>query len=296
MSELNSCRICPRNCGINRYVSKGYCGANDKVRINLWQKHFGEEPVISGIKGSGTVFFSNCNLNCIYCQNYQISQNGWGKDFFKEEVIDIFRDLEKSDVHNLNLVSPMHYSHQLIPVLKKFKAESNLPVVWNTNSYEKVQTLKKVENLVDVYLADLRYFESKNSGKYSFAPDYFDFASKAVLEMYRQVGNLEIDENGIAHRGLLIRLLVLPNNSNRIDKILNWIYNNFGKNIYLSIMAQYYPTYKADNFPELKRGISEEEYDAVLQLIEEYNFKNVFLQEVEQSPEWTPDFKKNKDE
>ena len=294
MDELKNCKICPRNCGTNRYVSKGYCGAGNKIRINLWQKHFGEEPVISGSKGSGTVFFSNCNLNCVYCQNYQISQEGWGDDFSNEEVLEIFNKLEASDIHNLNLVTPTHFTSQLQPVLKNFKTKSNkLPIVWNTNSYEKVESLKKMENLVDIYLADLKYFESSNSKKYSFATDYFDYASKAILEMYRQVGNLRIDENGIAQRGLLIRLLVLPNNSNRIDKILNWIYMNFGKNIYLSVMAQYYPAFKANKFEEINRGIFKDEYEGILQLIEEYNFKNVFIQEVEQSPEWTPNFRKN---
>ena len=292
MDNLKSCKICPRNCGINRYLSKGYCGAGVKIKINLWQKHFGEEPVISGTKGSGTIFFSNCNLNCVYCQNYQISQEGWGNEFSNQEVLEILNKLSDSDVHNINLVTPTHFTSQLHRVLKDFKKENNIPIIWNTNSYEKVDSLRKMENLVDIYLADLKYIESNNSHKYSLATNYFDYASKAILEMYNQVGNLKIDENGIAQKGLLIRLLVLPNNSNRIDKILNWIYQNFGKEIYISVMAQYYPTFKANKFAEINRGITEDEYEGVLQLIEEYGFKNVFIQEVEQSPEWTPNFKK----
>jgi putative pyruvate formate lyase activating enzyme len=290
MDDLKNCKICPRNCGVNRYVSKGSCGAGDRIRVNLWQKHFGEEPVISGTKGSGTIFFSNCNLKCVYCQNYQISQEGWGEDYSNDEVLKIFNKLEESDVHNINLVTPTHFTSQLFPIIKDFKAKSKLPIVWNTNSYEKVESLKKIENLVDIYLSDLKYFEPNNSKKYSFSSDYFDYASTAILEMYRQVGNLKLDKKGIAKKGLIIRLLVLPNNSNRIDKILHWIYKNFGKDVYISVMAQYYPTFKADKFEEINRGITEDEYEGVLQLIEEYGFKNAFIQEVEQSPEWTPKF------
>ena len=294
MNRLTNCKICPRNCGINRFVTKGYCGAKDKIRINLSQKHFGEEPFISGSKGSGTVFFSNCNLNCVYCQNYQISQQGWGQDYSNEEVFRIFKNLEAEGIHNLNLVTPTHFTIQLLSLLKDFKETSNLPIIWNTNSYEKLESLKLLDGLVDIYLADLKYFNSENSQKYSSAGDYFKYASKAILEMFRQVGHLKLDKNGIAKKGLIIRLLVLPNNSNRIDKLLKWIYLNFGKDIYLSVMAQYYPTFKANEFKEINRGIQQGEYDGVLQLIEEYGFKNVLIQEVEQSPNWTPHFVKNK--
>jgi len=294
LSRLENCDICPRNCHINRKTNIGYCKVSDKIKINLWQNHFGEEPFISGTKGSGTIFFSGCNLGCVYCQNYKISQKAFGKEYAIDEVSQIMLNLQTENVHNINLVTPTHFSVQLLLSIKNALEKGlNIPIVWNTSAYEKIEILQKLSGYIDIYLADMRYFNNENSLRYSKAKDYPKVSQQAILEMYRQVGDIILDENGIAKSGLLIRILVLPNSSNDVENILKWIKTNIGNKVYISLMSQYYPTFMADKFKELDRGLNINEYENAKEFLYKYGFENVFLQDVEQTPYWTPKFKEN---
>lgn len=289
--ELENCRICPRACGINRYKETGYCLASADIKVNLHQLHFGEEPVISGTHGSGTIFFSHCNLKCIYCQNYTISNEGNGNIVSEEQCLNMMLNLQEQGAHNINLVTPTHYSIQLARILHKAKLQGlRIPVVWNSNAYESVDTLKRLDGLVDIYLPDLKYASAKNSELYSHAADYPEFARQAIKEMHRQVGYLKCDENTIGMRGLLIRLLVLPDNIAGVSESLEWINAELGNETSISLMAQYYPAWQATNYKELNRGINDAEYNEVLKTLERFNFNNGFTQELSCSDVWTPDF------
>jgi len=292
--ELEDCRICPRDCSINRYKETGYCRASADIKVNLYQLHFGEEPVLSGTSGSGTIFFSHCNLNCIYCQNYTISYEGNGNIVSEEQCLEMMLNLQEQGAHNINLVTPTHYSIQLARILHKAKLQGlKIPVVWNSNAYESVETLKRLDGLVDIYLPDLKYASSKNSGLYSHTADYPEFARKAIKEMHRQVGYLKCDDKGIAIKGLIIRLLVLPENIAGVSESLEWINSELGNETCISLMAQYYPAWQAKNYPELNRGIDKQEYNEVLYTLERIEFNNGFTQELSCSDEWTPDFTQN---
>lgn len=283
------CNICPRVCNVDRKTQKGYCGMGEEIYLARAAKHFWEEPPISGTKGSGTVFFSGCNLGCIYCQNYDISHNGLGKAVSEERLGEIFRELINDGAHNINLVNPTHYALKIKSVLEKYKPE--VPVVYNSSGYEQVGTLKALEGLVDIYLPDLKYISSERSDKYSGAKDYFDFASKALLEMKRQCPEDVFDEKGIMQKGVIIRHLILPGNTNQSLKILEWIKNNFGTDVYLSLMSQYTPCGEAEKFTELKRKITDREYEKVICAAEDMGFKNLFIQEKESASEkFIPDF------
>jgi putative pyruvate formate lyase activating enzyme len=290
--ELTDCRICPHTCGVNRYETTGVCRASAEIKINLHQLHYGEEPCLSGTSGSGTIFFSHCNLKCVFCQNHSISQLGWGKYASEEQVINMMLELQDKSAHNINLVTPTHYSVQLAEILHKAKGRGlHIPVVWNSNAYENVSTLSRMEGLVDIFLPDLKYADCIYSEKYSQAPEYPMVARQAILEMHRQVGNLKLDEAGIATRGLMIRLLVMPGNVAGITDSLQWIHDAMGNEVFLSVMAQYYPTPQVHGFPEINRGISRTEYDEVLETLERLDFVNGYTQELSCSDEWTPDFR-----
>ncbi|MDX9870173.1 MAG: radical SAM protein [Candidatus Cloacimonadales bacterium] len=288
-----ACSQCPHCCDVDRVTVLGLCKANNQIKINTYLLHKGEEPVISGENGSGTIFFSHCNLKCVYCQNYKISDWGYGKYYSVDEVAEIMLSLQKNGAHNINLVSPTHYSLQIKEAIILAKEKGlDIPIVWNSNSYERVETLLQLEGLVDIYLADFKYWDDNNAIKYSAAPNYAEHAKKAILEMYRQVGNLKIDDDtGLAYRGLLIRLLVLPQNINGIQSVLNWISEEVGNMTYLSLMSQYYPTHRADEFPEINRPITRDEYDYAVHIMEGLGFENGFTQEMGITPEWTPNFK-----
>jgi putative pyruvate formate lyase activating enzyme len=289
--ELTQCRICPQNCGIDRYTRTGFCQATAELRINLHQLHFGEEPVISGDKGSGTIFFSHCNLRCVFCQNHTISHLGNGAITTPEDCIKMMLELQDKGAHNINLVTPMHYSLQLADILHNAKSRGlQIPVVWNSNAYENVETLKLLEGLVDIYLPDLKYASDSHSIKYSNASDYPNIAHKALLEMYRQVGNLTLDLEGIAQRGMIIRILVMPNNIAGVSDSLNWIKDNLGNETCISLMAQYYPTWKASNYDAINRGITQNEYNEALDALLSMGFDNGYTQDLSCSDEWTPDF------
>ena len=228
IKELEQCKLCPHNCKVNRLNGEiGRCKCTDKIKVALASLHKFEEPCISGTNGSGTVFFSNCNLNCIFCQNYEISHLGKGKDITVEELADIFIEQQEKGAHNINLVTPTMYVVQIIEALKIAKKNGlNIPIIYNTNSYENIETIQMLEGYVDVYLPDLKYYSDELAKKYSKAKDYFENATKAIQEMYRQVGKPEFDENGMIKKGVIIRHLILPNYIQNTKNILKWIKGN----------------------------------------------------------------------
>lgn len=291
LSELNKCNLCPHECNINRNDGKiGRCRASNKVKIALYSTHNFEEPCISGTKGSGTVFFSNCNLNCVYCQNYEISQLGKGKEITIEELSDIFLIQQEKHVENINLVTPTSYVPQIIQAIKIAKNKGlKIPIVYNTNSYENIETLKILEGYIDIYLPDLKYSQNDLGKRYSNIDNYFEIATKAIKEMVRQVGVPKINKNGIIQKGVIIRHLVLPNNIENSKKVLKWIKENLPEEIYISIMAQYFPTYKAKDNNELNRKLTKDEWSEIENYIEELNIKNGYVQELgEHEEEYVP--------
>lgn len=298
LEELDKCTICPHKCKINRNENQiGRCKAKDTVKIALYSIHNFEEPCISGEKGSGTVFFSNCNLNCVYCQNYEISQLGKGKEITIEELADIFLKQQAKDVENINLVTPTSYVPQIIEAIKMARAKGlKLPIVYNTNSYENIETIKMLEGYVDIYLPDLKYVDNELAKKYSNIENYFEIATQAIKEMIRQVGETKIDENGMMQKGVLIRHLVLPNNVENSKKVLKWIRENLPKNTYISVMAQYFPTYKAKDMIDLNRKLTKEEWKEIEDYIYELEIENGYVQELgeheeEYVPQWEFDDK-----
>lgn len=251
--------------------------------------HFWEEPPISGTNGSGTVFFSGCNLRCVFCQNNEISHCCFGKDVSESELMTIFDKLIEKGVHNLNLVTPSHYAPMLADVLKKYN--SPVPVVWNTSSYESVDTIKSLEGLVDIYLPDIKYVDSAPAKKYSAAENYFEIASAAVLEMFRQVGNLQLDENGIAKKGIIIRNMVLPGNISQSRKAFDFVADNISIDTYISVMRQYTPYGKAKEMKPIDRPLSSREYSLVKEYVMELGFENCYFQKKTSSDEiFIPDF------
>ena len=291
--ELKECKICPNNCKVNRRDGNiGICKADDKVKIALATLHFFEEPCISGEKGSGTVFFSNCNLSCKFCQNYEISALGKGKEITIEELVNTFLDLQNQGANNINLVTPTIYAYQIIEALKIAKNKGlKIPIVYNSNGYESVETLKALEGHIDVYLPDLKYYYDDIALKYSGIKDYFKNAIEAIKEMYRQVGYPELDEYGIIKKGVIIRHLVLPNYIENSKKVLEWIKNNIDERVYISIMAQYFPCYKAKEIKELSRKLSKEEYEEFEQFVYDLDIKNGYMQELgEHEEEYVPNF------
>lgn len=283
------CNICPRMCDADREETLGYCKMPWDFKIARAAKHFWEEPPISGEKGSGTVFFSGCNLGCAYCQNYSISHCAEGKLISEARLKEIFSELIAQGVHNINLVNPTHYALQLKKILSEYK--SSVPVVYNSGGYERTQTLRNLEGLVDVYLPDLKYVDSEKSERYSQAKDYFSFASKALIEMKRQCPENIYDEKGLLKKGLIVRHLILPKNTNQSIKVLQWIYDNLGEDTAISLMAQYTPCGSIEELPEIQRRITQREYEKVLCFAEDLGFKNIFTQDPSSAKEeFIPDF------
>lgn len=293
MIELDECKICPHKCKINRNEGKiGRCRAGKDVRIALASIHNYEEPCISGTNGSGTVFFSNCNLNCIYCQNYEISQQGKGKDISIEHLAEIFINQQNKNVNNINLVTPTMYVPQIIEAIKIARNMGlKIPIVYNSNGYENVETIKMLDGYIDVYLPDLKYYSNELSKKYSNVDNYFEIAVEAIKEMKRQVGNPVFDENGIIKKGMIIRHLILPNHILNTKKILKYIKENFDEDTYVSVMAQYFPTYKAKQNDKINRKISKKEYREVEEFLYCLDLKNGYIQELgEHEEEYVPTF------
>lgn len=293
MKELENCEICPHRCKINRNDGQiGRCKCDDKIKIALASIHNFEEPCISGTKGSGTVFFSNCNLNCIYCQNYEISQLGKGKEITIHELAEIFLDQQRNNVHNINLVTPTMYALQIIEAIKIAKKQGlNIPIIYNTNGYENIETIKLLNGLIDVYLPDLKYFSNTIAVKYSNANNYFKIATEAIKEMYNQVGTAKFDEEGIIKKGVIIRHLVLPNHIQNSKNILKWIKENMPEDVYVSVMAQYFPTYKAKEDAYINRKLTKKEYKEIENYLYTLNIENGYIQELgEHEEEYVPNW------
>lgn len=282
------CKICPRQCRVDRSTKLGFCGQSNIVKIAKVMLHQWEEPIISGGKGSGAIFFSGCNLKCIYCQNYQISSYGEGKEVTVEALAELFKQLEQSGAENINLVTPTHFTNQIIKALKIYRPK--IPIVWNTSGYESVETIKKLKNYVDIYLTDLKYCSRVLSTEFSCATDYFDVATKAIVEMRKNQPD-DIIENGLMKKGVIIRHLVLPTFVQDSINVFNWIYENLGTSTYISVMSQYTPCYKALKHKILKRKLKKKDYDKLLMHIVDLGFENGFVQDLSSSTcEFIPDF------
>lgn len=290
MSEI--CNQCPRQCGVNRENGIGFCGVQQLPKVAKAFLHMWEEPCISGTRGSGTVFFSGCNLKCIYCQNYDISQNNFGKVISIERLQEIFVELINKGAHNINLVNPSHYTGAIKQVLLSLKQQGrlNVPVVYNTNGYESVDTLKSMEGLIDVYLPDIKYFYEETALNYSRAKNYPEVSKKAVLEMFKQVGSPILDE-GLIKRGLIIRHLILPGHTKESIKILDWISENLPKNVYVSLMSQYTPYYEADKHSDINRPITRYEYEKVVNHLYKLGLEEGYVQERQSADsQYIPEF------
>ena len=276
------CNACPRKCGVDRSKKSGFCGAGESFVVARAAKHFWEEPPISGTNGSGAVFFSGCNLRCVFCQNFEVSRAKCGKEITDKRLTEIFDSLISEGAHNLNLVTATQYSERLSEILRDY--HSTVPVVYNCGGYESLETLRRLEGLVDIYLPDLKFFDPERSMRYCGAADYFETASAAILEMRRQQPE-DIFEDGLMKKGLIIRHLVLPKNVNQSRRIFEWIKENLGAKTYISLMAQYTPCGKLESFPELQRKITRREYEKAVCSLEDLGFENVFLQELDSAAE-----------
>ncbi len=294
---LESCVLCPHKCRVNRLIGeKGFCQAPEEVIISSAMAHHGEEPPISGDSGSGTIFFSYCNMKCVYCQNYQISQEHEGKPITIDELANIMLLLQKKGCHNINFVSPTIWVPQILKALDIAKNNGlYIPLVYNTGGYDNPKIIKMLNGIIDIYMPDIRYSNDKDAEKYSGIKNYVKYNRLSIKEMYRQVGGLKLNKKGIAIRGLLIRLLVLPNNIGGIKDTLDFIKNELSSDVYLSIMAQYHPDYKAYKFPELSRRIYQKEYLEIVDYAEKIGLTNGWTQDyysLEKEDLFIPDFKK----
>ena len=281
---LESCRVCPRECGVNRLKNDklGFCRSGLNPVISSVSPHHGEEPPLSGTKGSGTIFFTNCNLRCVYCQNYPISQMGTGAERTTGELACQMLWLQEQGCHNVNLVTPTHFVPQILKAIGiALERGFRLPLVYNTSGYDSLESLKLLDGIVDIYLPDMRYSDDPTSLKYSIAPHYPEINRVAVKEMYRQVGNLVMDEDGIAKRGLIIRHLILPCGLSGTERIMKFLAEEISKDVYISLMSQYFPAYKAHEFKELSRRITAEEYEKAYQIMQKYGLENGWVQEHE---------------
>lgn len=278
---LDNCSLCMRKCNVNRNEGKlGVCRSNNKVFIARAALHKWEEPCISGSVGSGAVFFSNCNFRCVFCQNHEISQEGKGKEVTIDHLSDIFLDLQCQGAHNINLVTPTHYVPQIIEALTIAKSKGlNIPIVYNTNGYDTLETIKMLDGLIDIYLPDFKYFNDKYSIKYSGAPNYKDNLLIILKEMVRQTKSLEFDENGIMKSGVIVRHLMIPGLLFDSKKIIDCIYNTFKDSVYISIMNQYIPLFNACKFPEINKTLNPKHYESLIEYAVNIGVKNGFIQE-----------------
>ncbi len=293
LEQLEQCTICPHNCKVDRLSGvPGRCKATDKIKIALVSLHQYEEPCISGTNGSGTVFFSNCNLNCIYCQNYEISQQGKGYFISIDELANIFLEQQANNAHNINLVTPTMYVYQIIEAIKIAKSKGlSIPIIYNSNGYENVDTIKILKGYIDVYLPDLKYFSNDLSIKYSKVDNYFQTATAAIKEMVSQVGCPTFDENGIIQKGVIVRHLVLPGHIQNCKHILKWLKENLDGKVYVSIMAQYFPTFKAKEDSIINRKLTHKEYKEIEKYLFTLNLENGYMQELgDHEEEYVPDF------
>ena len=291
MISLNKCNICPRNCNVDRSKAKGFCNMLDKMKVARFSLHQWEEPVISGNNGSGTIFFVGCNLKCIYCQNYNLIDNdNIGREISIDEFSDICLELQGKGAHNINIVTGTHF----IPLIRDgiVKSRENgltIPIVYNTSSYENVEALKELDGHIDIYLPDLKYYDNEIAKKYSMCDNYFEYATKAIDEMYRQVGKYKI-KNGIMTKGVIVRHLLLPGHLEDSKKIIKYLYDKYKDNIYISIMNQYTPVNKT-KYDNLNHKVEDSEYDELINYALDIGVKKAFIQEGgTQSESFIPDF------
>jgi len=278
---LESCKLCPHCCKVNRIAGqKGICRSTAELKISSFNAHFGEEPPISGVYGSGTIFFTNCTLRCIYCQNYPISQLSNGNTISVSDLSSIMLTLQKQRCHNINLVTPTHFVPQILKAVAQSRTSGlKIPLVYNTSGYESSETLKLLDGIIDIYLPDAKYAEDDVAEKYSKAEKYSLVNKDALREMYRQVGNLRMSKSGIAVSGLIIRHLVLPQNLSGTDKILTWVAENISKKTYISLMAQYFPAFQASEYPVLSSRISKDEYKRARKYFDNSGLVNGWFQQ-----------------
>ncbi len=296
-ARLSLCDICPRKCGVNRLVGeRSYCHSAGSPIVASYCVHRGEEPAISGTRGSGTIFLGNCNLRCVFCQNYQISQD-WQKQEANavsiEKLADIMLELQSRDCHNINLVSPSHFVPQIVSALALAVPRGlNLPLVYNTNAYDNVETLRELDGIIDIYLPDIKYSDDEKAVLYSSASDYTATCREAIKEMWKQVGALVVDEDEVARRGTIMRHLILPNNIAGSRESLNWLSEEVSNDVTVSMMSQYQPMYRASLFPEISRTITTEEYDEAMRAFEYSGIENGWAQEPDAPETYIPDFGK----
>jgi len=293
MNRLKNCALCPRSCGVDRTSGKtGFCGATDKVKVARIALHFWEEPCISGENGSGTVFFSHCTMKCVFCQNYNISTCHKGREITIDELAEAFVSLQNKGANNINLVTPTHYVPQIIASLEIARKNGlTIPIVYNTSGYESVETIRSLDGYVDIYMPDMKYFVDKYAVKYSNAPKYFETAARAIEEMYRQVGKIELDENGIMKKGLIVRHLMLPGLLLDSKRVMDYLFKSYGNDIYISLMCQYTPLPHVKKYPELDRKIDMQKYELLVDYCSSQGMENVFVQNEESAQEsFIPDF------
>lgn len=294
---LEPCTVCPRNCRVNRLSDKrAVCETGRWAEVASWCAHRGEEPCISGNRGSGTVFFAHCNLACAFCQNYQISQEWRQGEGVKsaEELAEIYLELQSAGVHNLNWVSPSHVVPQAVEALAiAARRGLRLPVVYNSGGYDSAETLRLLDGIVDIYMPDLKYAEESAAIELSKAVGYVPNSQAALKEMWRQVGPLDTDEAGVAWRGLLVRHLVLPNQMSQTEEVLTFLAEELGKDVAVSLMAQYHPSYKAGEHPLVARTVRPGEYARALQALERAGLHEGYVQELSSHEHYLPDFFKN---
>lgn len=288
--DWNSCTLCPRNCHANRKNKNsltGICHEANHLRLARAALHFWEEPCISGKQGSGTIFFSGCTLRCVFCQNHSIADGSVGKEISQQRFVQILLELQQKGANNINLVTPTHFVPLIIDGIQQARSQGlHLPIVYNTSGYESIETLQLLDGIVDIYLPDLKYYSSTISQKYSFAGDYFSVASRALQEMYRQVGDPVFDANGIMQKGMIVRHLVLPGCTNDSKAVIQYLYQTFHDHIYISIMNQYTPMPTVQTrYPELNRNVTDEEYEEVVDFAIELGVENGFIQEGETADE-----------
>jgi len=281
LASLKSCSICPRHCKVNRLKNKtGFCKTGALAKCFSFMVHHGEEPPVSGTRGSGTIFFSNCNMGCVYCQNYEFSQLGQGREYTFEELAKIMLQLQEQGCHNINLVTPTHVLPQILKSLEIAAAGGlKIPLVYNTGGYELAEVIGMLEGVIDIYLADSRYGDDRAAQELSCAPDYVKHNREALLEMYRQSPQAEFNAEGLIRKGLIIRHLVLPNGASGTEKVMEFIAAKLSPDVHISLMSQYLPYYLAKAHPQIQRRLKKEEYDQAQEILERYHLLNGWIQE-----------------
>ena len=281
-----NCNLCPRNCNVDRSENKGYCGQTDIIKVARASLHMWEEPCISGERGSGTVFFSGCGLRCVFCQNFDIAKGDIGKEITVERLAEIFCELKEKGAHNINLVTGDHFVPEIIKALDIAKANGmDLPIVFNTSSYINKETLKCLENYVDIYLADFKYFDNETAKKYSNAENYLQVAKTAIEEMVSQKGTPVYDDEGMMTKGVIVRHLLMPNHLQESKAIIRYVYEEYGERVVLSIMNQYTPLKQVEKYPEINRKVSDAEYESLINYAISIGVKEAYVQEGETAEE-----------